>query len=198
MTISRTIDELLELLGSQSLEDIKVGVVVDDALTLQTVAAYDNYKTRLSVLFGEANVCLKAAEDTDEAAAAAFKNLWEKHYRDATNMKQWGFLYRAITDNYNPTENYDRHSTITTDYSGKETNTVVGSVIPNDGTSDYQDATKDTADRTFDNRQDTVSDYTHGNIGVMAVPDMVEKEFAARKTDFTIYLIGTFIYTYCY
>lgn len=201
MTIYRSIDNLLELLGSQKLDDIKVTVYRGEPAEeeMETVSTFENYKMRLSVLYGEATVCLKATEDTDSAAVAAFKSLWNTHFRDDSNMVQWGYIYRAMTDKYNPQENYDRHSEITTEYLGKELSGAKSSTKPNVGsTADFVETDKSDAERSFDNRKDKVTDYTHGNIGVQDVPTMLMHEMDARKTDLTVYLLSRFVFTYCF
>lgn len=58
--------------------------------------------------------------DIDEAGS-----MLKSIYTDWVNDKKDGFyqLYKALRADYNPISNYDKHSTITTEYTGTETNT---------------------------------------------------------------------------
>ena len=58
--------------------------------------------------------------DIDEAGS-----MLKAIYTDWANDRKEGFyqLYKALRADYNPISNYDKHSTITTEYTGTETNT---------------------------------------------------------------------------
>lgn len=58
--------------------------------------------------------------DIDEAGS-----MLKSIYTDWVNDRKDGFyqLYKALRADYNPISNYDKHSTITTEYTGTETNT---------------------------------------------------------------------------
>ena len=51
---------------------------------------------------------------------------------------------------------------------------------------------KDTQEKTFDSRIDTVTEKTHGNIGISTAMDMAKKEVDGRKFNLTDYILDTF------
>lgn len=73
-------------------------------------------------------------------------------------------LWDTLNAKFNPIENYDRHSSITRDTIAQSGGTVVGAQ-----TAFNSDAFKDTGKSTSSDNAtgtETVTDYTHGNIGV--------------------------------
>lgn len=73
-------------------------------------------------------------------------------------------LWDTLNAKFNPIENYDRHSSITRDTTAQSGSTVVGSQ-----TAFNSDTFKDTGKSTSSDNAtgtETVTDYTHGNIGV--------------------------------
>lgn len=73
-------------------------------------------------------------------------------------------LWQTLNAKFNPIENYDRHSSITRETSAQSGGTVVGAQ-----TAFNSDTFKDTGKSTSTDSAtgtETVTDYTHGNIGV--------------------------------
>jgi hypothetical protein len=86
-------------------------------------------------------------------------DVWSKE-----RLAVWEKLYQTTILEYNPIENYDRHSTITRTSQSNAGGTVVAAQ-----TSFNSDSFKDTGKSTSNESaggSETVTDYTHGNIGV--------------------------------
>lgn len=57
-------------------------------------------------------------------AYASFKESWERFVSLPSNLENWSKLYMSYFYRYNPIENYDRISSVTTEYKGKEKNST--------------------------------------------------------------------------
>lgn len=115
-------------------------------------------------------------------------------------------MYQAYISEYNPIDNYDKTSTITTEYQGDKTTTIqngtitntIGSrtdtnveqtslVDDNNFTDKYKSTvsggeqtnttskTNDSSTESFNNRKDTVTEKTSGNIGVTTSTTMLKE-----------------------
>ena len=73
-------------------------------------------------------------------------------------------LWDTLNAKFNPIENYDRHSSITRDTTAQSGGTVVGAQTAFNSDV-FKDKGKSTSSDTATGRE-TVTDYTHGNIGV--------------------------------
>lgn len=82
-------------------------------------------------------------------------------------------LWETMNAKFNPIENYDRHSQITRTGSNTGSGTVTGSQ-----TSFNSDNFKDTGksvSSSSESGSESVTDYTHGNIGVRSGQELVEQ-----------------------
>lgn len=123
-------------------------------------------------------------------------------------LKMWD----ALRQDYEPLNNYDKTSTITTKYKGTETNTSsasgsntngestitsTGQVSPENLESDFVNTSKDVTvsaevtnttsasgnnTKSFTDREDEVSERTFGNIGVTRSQEMLMDEVNLRLT----------------
>lgn len=131
-----------------------------------------------------------------------------------TNGNNLQRTFEAIETEYNPLYNYDKHSTITTEKSGEETTTLVNddrnetttnSVNAFDGVSESEvskqnhtsDVTTDSNTISFNNRIDTITEETYGNIGVTTNEQML-KDFLNTRPYIAFYdnLFSRFIMEY--
>lgn len=131
-----------------------------------------------------------------------------------TNGDNLQRTFEAIEEEYNPLHNYDKHSTITTEKDGEETTTLitdnrhettVNSVNAFDGVTDSEvgkqnfnsDVTTDSNTTSFNNRIDTVTEETYGNIGV-TTSDQMLKDFLNTRPYISFYdnLFSRFIMEY--
>lgn len=128
-----------------------------------------------------------------------------------------GKLYEALRANYDPVSNYDKHSTITTDYKGKETNTNTPTGTETDsltksGTETHQHSygaqTSTTSKTTFDantfNDAEKTADNAYTDTDTDSYTNRTdttthtftnrktvdEKEFTNRKDEVTEYTYG--------
>ena len=90
-------------------------------------------------------------------------------------------LYRSMNIKYNPGENYDRYSDITRSGSSSGGGTVTGSRT-SFNSDDFKDTDKSVSSNSSSGSE-TVSDHTHGNIGVRSTQELIEqsREIASFK-----------------
>lgn len=97
-------------------------------------------------------------------------------------------MYTALMSEYNPIENYDKHSEITNNGStGANASTpfttrtyqVSDDTVNNSGDSAFIPQTKVSTEGKTDT-SNTMNEHTHGNIGVTKSSDMVRDEIALR------------------
>lgn len=97
-------------------------------------------------------------------------------------------MYTALTEIYNPIENYDKHSVITNNGSTganpenpfvTRTYQVADDTVNNNGDSAFIPQNKVATEGKTDT-SNTMTEHTHGNIGVTKSSDMVRDEIALR------------------
>lgn len=90
-------------------------------------------------------------------------------------------LWETMNAKFNPIENYDRHSTITRSASSTSGGTVTGAQTAFNSDT-FKDTGKSTSSQTAGGSE-TVTDYTHGNIGVRSGQELVaqSREMALFK-----------------
>lgn len=82
-------------------------------------------------------------------------------------------LWETMNAKFNPIENYDRHSTITRTASSTAGGTVTGAQTAFNSDT-FKDTGKSTSSQTSGGSE-SVTDYTHGNIGVRSGQELVEQ-----------------------
>lgn len=138
-----------------------------------------------------------------------WKKCWDAFIHRRKNMfqKAWDALNKI----YEFDNNYHRHSTIDTDYLGKEkthTSTTqatadnVHSEVPFDKT-EFKNIAKDVitqgarsgdSDLTYEDRKDKIVEDSYGNTGIYSPSTLLNDEYDLRiKTDFYIDVISQFI-----
>lgn len=115
-----------------------------------------------------------------------FIHEWNRY----VNIHQHDFerMYTALYSEYNPIENYDKNSTITNNGSTganpenpfvTRTYQVADDTVNNNGDSAYIPQNKVATEGKTDT-SNTMTEHTHGNIGVTKSSDMVRDEVALR------------------
>lgn len=210
-------------------------------------------------LYGSREIDLDLFIENGELPITVFRNLFRGWLVSQKENVQR--IYDAISEEFAPLDNYDKHSTITTKFEGVEhdntinmyvgsesvtntksgsesstmingagTTTTTNSNSPEDSSNFYgvnktetsdgartdtntlnfnnredtsvrefsddrEDSTSNT--KSFENRQNVVEEYTHGNIGVIDSATMLDKFLEQRwKLDFYKNLFGRFLLEY--
>lgn len=136
-----------------------------------------------------------------------------------TNKNNFDMLLKAMNGTYDPLANYDKNSTITTVKSGSEINSgsntngathtvTTDRLAPDNEEEFYNSSETETSSNdivntnsntlTFDDRTDTVTEHTTGNIGVMHGADMLSREISVRFTPIFEYIVSSFVKSRCY
>ena len=116
----------------------------------------------------------------------------------------WERVYKAITAEYNPLENYNRqedwNQTDTGSSSASGSNTDTGKVTGyNSGDWANQNQTESYASNSGNSSLQTYhTSNTHGNIGVTTSQEMLEQELSvSSKTDIYSYIVSSFKNRFC-
>lgn len=146
-----------------------------------------NKETVVNTIFEECGEFEPISFDVD-VYKKNIKTFFMRHY------EQFDRMVKALIIEYEPLENYDKRSEITTDYkhdgvtndNGTVNETVTTDVSAFDSNT-FQPSSKDTsANSTQNSKHDDVKDTTkviertHGNIGVTTSTQMLENEFNIR------------------
>lgn len=107
----------------------------------------------------------------------------------ATRIRAWERMYSALTEEYNPLHNYDRHEDVDENsaVSGNTINTV-------NGFNDF--AQHDKADVSSAGNS-TRKAHLYGNIGVTKSQEMIEDELNVRKNDMYKIIVDEFKTRFC-
>lgn len=92
-------------------------------------------------------------------------------------------MYEALTADYSPVENYSKISSVTTTgTSSATTNTNVTNKETTEDSATFHDTSFSDSDNTVNaNSNNTVTENTHGNIGVKSNMDFITEEIKGRK-----------------
>lgn len=215
-----TVLDDINFTGKQ-LADITVSVLQeeDGTYTDVTVSTFEDLLNYMLHLYGNRIFLSKHLhEPTNSEITNYFVELWNDFYNSVDRQKNWGMVYSALYKKYDPMENYDKYSTISLDKTGMEvstynngqngyTDTVKTSVSPDVSESYYNSqkseteygARVETTEHSFDDRVDTTTEHTHGNIGTTKAMDMYVSEKQARlNSDVLDLLLQQFIYQFTY
>lgn len=89
----------------------------------------------------------------DDNAKAEFTSLWYLFKTNYSNLRSWEMKYNAYFSEYNPIDNYDKHSKIETEYEGEEQNSYIGGETTTTSNSGSDTLTKQGKERTTDTKQ---------------------------------------------
>ena len=112
-----------------------------------------------------------------------------------TSQEIFAKMWATVTAEYNPIENYDRHSTIERNVSGASDSTSVGAQTSfNSGT--FADTDKSTGE-SASTGEEHATDYTHGNIGVTSSQELITQERTVADWNFCNWLADNFASRFC-
>lgn len=110
------------------------------------------------------------------------------------NYINWGKMWDALMEEYNPIENYDRTEDSTSDNTFTAgTQNVTENEISAMNTSGYSNDTKNTSVNSGTDESDNVyHSRVHGNIGVTTTQQMIQQELELRKWNLFEYIADKF------
>ena len=112
-----------------------------------------------------------------------------------TSQTIFNRMYATTTAEYNPIENYDRHSVITRDVEGSSGSESIGAQTSfNSG--EFADTDKSTGESSSSGSE-TATDYTHGNIGVTSSQELLQQERDVSDWNFYNWLADNFATRFC-
>ena len=117
----------------------------------------------------------------------------------ATRLDAWTKVYNALSEDYNPIENYDRNEewTDTTNNTATSSGSVLNKVNGYNAPALTDSAKAETSDTTNGSGSNTHSGRVHGNVGVTTNQQMIQAELDLRKTDIYEIITREFIEKFC-
>lgn len=112
-----------------------------------------------------------------------------------TNQSVFTKMWATVTAEYNILENYDRISDITRINDGIDTATSIDAQTSFNSL-DFRETAKNTGNSTSHNNE-TVTDRTHGNIGVTSSQQMIMQERTVALFNFYDFVADLFAIKFC-
>lgn len=172
MIISRkthkTVNQFFDSITDEQLDNFNI---LKDSVV---IVSGNTIKLTLKQLFGRFEII--HSDSTEETIG--YWNNFKTVYRQSFIR-----MYEALTADYSPVENYSKISTIST--VGNASSTTNSNVTNKETTEDsatFHDTSYSDSDNTTSaNSNNTVTENTHGNIGVKSNMDFITEEINGRK-----------------
>ena len=134
------------------------------------------------------NICMECAElglvYTSPATMKRMIGIWSRK-----NLHNWSRILKALTEEYNPLHNYDRHEEWTDESSGSSSSQVAGY---------NQSAALADRDRADSSGSGSHTGHLYGNIGVTTSATMLTEEYNTRmKYTFMDAIVTSFKDAFC-
>lgn len=167
--------------------------LTDKELTYDKHVSNNSFRTWLDYFYP--CYTLKKSYETEENNITAFENifeLWKTMHAFELNK-----IINALEIDYEPLENYNKSSVITHNneyHKGHDSISSIYGVNASTYRPQLKTSTQDTSSTVYDHDEETITDNTHGNIGVTTSQQMLDSELVLRnKARITDIIIKDFV-----